>query len=90
MFFGAMCFMHLPAALFGIEVLAIVALVSRRMSLGSLLGGVATCAVMLVLFLTGWVPLAHLLYAVVATGWLVFEHRDNVGRLRRGTERQLF
>ena len=89
-FFGAMCIIHLPAALFGIEVLAIVALATRRMSLGSLLGGVATCSVMLVLFLTGWVPLAHLLYAVVATGWLVFEHRDNIGRLRNGTERQLF
>ncbi len=89
-FFGTMCIIHLPAALFGIEVLAIVALVTRRMSLGSLLGGVATCSVMLVLFLTGWVVLPHLLYAVVATGWLVFKHRDNIGRLRNGTERRLF
>lgn len=89
-FFGTMCIIHLPAALFGIEVLAIVALVTRRMSLGSLLGGVATCSVMLALFLTGWIPLPHLLYAVVATGWLVFKHRDNIGRLRNGTERRLF
>ena len=89
-FFGTMCVIHLPAALFGIEVLAIVALASRRMSLGSLLGGVATCSVMLVLFLTGWVPLPHLLYAVVATGWLFLKHRDNIGRLRDGTERRLF
>ncbi len=89
-FFGTMCIIHLPAALFGIEVLAIVALTTRRMSLGSLLGGVATCSVMLALFLTGWVPLPHLLYAVVATGWLIFKHRDNIGRLRNGTERRLF
>lgn len=89
-FFGTMCIIHLPAALFGIEVLAIVALATRRMSLGSLLGGVATCSVMLALFLTGWVVLPHLLYAVVATGWLVFKHRDNIGRLRNGTERRLF
>ena len=89
-FFGTMCIIHLPAALFGIEVLAIVALATRRMSLGSLLGGVATCSVMLALFLTGWVVLPHLLYAVVATGWLIFKHRDNIGRLRDGTERRLF
>jgi glycerol-3-phosphate acyltransferase PlsY len=89
-FFGTMCVIHLPAALFGIEVLAIVALATRRMSLGSLLGGVATCSVMLALFVTGWVSLPHLLYAVVATGWLILKHRDNIGRLRNGTERRLF
>ncbi len=89
-FFGTMCIIHLPAALFGIEVLAIVALATKRMSLGSLLGGVATCSVMLALFLTGWVPLPHLLYAVVATGWLISNHHDNIGRLRNGTERRLF
>ncbi|MBN1855353.1 MAG: glycerol-3-phosphate acyltransferase [Dehalococcoidia bacterium] len=89
-FFGTMIVINIAAGLFGIEVLAIVALVSRRMSLGSLLGGVATSVVMLVLYITGWVPLAHLLYAIVATGWLGVSHRDNIGRLWRGTERQLF
>ena len=89
-FFGTMVVINLAAALFGIEVLILVALITRRMSLGSLLGGVATSIVMLVLYFTGWVPLAHLLYAIVVTGWLSFSHRDNIGRLWRGTERKLF
>ena len=89
-FFGTMVVINLAAALFGIEILALVALVTRRMSLGSLLGGVATSIVMLVLYFTGWVPLAHLLYAIVVTGWLGVSHRDNIGRLWHGTERKLF
>jgi len=89
-FFGTMCVVHLPAALLGIEMLALVALLSRFMSLGSILGGLTTVALMLVLFLTGWVPLAHLVYSGVAVSILIFEHRDNIARLRAGTERKLY
>ena len=89
-FFGTMFVIHLPAALLGIEVLAVVALASRFMSLGSILGGLATCALMLVLFFTGWVPLAHVVYSGLAVGILIYEHRDNITRLRAGTERKLY
>ena len=89
-FFGSMCIIHLPAALLGIGVLTAVALISRFMSLGSILGGLATCVVMAILYLTGLVPWPHLAYALVAVGILTFEHRDNIGRLRNGTERKLF
>ncbi len=89
-FFGSMCMIHLPAALLGIEVLAVVALVSRFMSLGSIVGGLTACGVMLVLYFTGWVPWPHLAYSLIAVAILTIEHRDNIGRLRKGTERKLF
>lgn len=89
-FFGTMFIINLPAALLGIETLVIVALLSRFMSLGSILGGLVTCGLMAVLFITGWVPLPHLVYSTVAVGVLIFEHRDNVQRLLAGTERKLF
>jgi len=89
-FFGTMFIINLPAALLGIETLVIVALLSRFMSLGSILGGLVACGLMTVLFFTGWVPLPHLVYSTVAVGVLIFEHRDNVQRLRAGTERKLF
>ncbi len=89
-FFGSMCMIHLPAALLGIEVLAAVALISRFMSLGSIVGGLTTCVVMAILYWTGWVPWPHLAYSLLAVGILTIEHRDNIGRLRNGTERKLF
>ncbi len=89
-FFGTMCVIHLPAALLGIEMLTIVALLSRFMSLGSIVGGLTTFGLMFVLFLTGWVSLYHLVYCGVAVGILIFEHRDNIARLRAGTERKLY
>jgi len=89
-FFGTMCIIHLPAALLGIETLAVVAILSKYMSLGSILGGLVTCALMLVLFFTGWATLPHLVYSVIAVGVLIWEHRDNIRRLRAGTERKLF
>ena len=89
-FFGTMVVIHLPAALLGIETLAVVALLSKYMSLGSIVGGLMTSGLVMVLYLTGWVPLPHLIYSFVAVGVLIWEHRDNIGRLRAGTERKLF
>ena len=43
-----------------------------------------------VLYFAGWVPLPHLIYSFVAVGVLIWAHRDNIGRLRAGTERKLF
>ncbi|MFW6103008.1 MAG: glycerol-3-phosphate acyltransferase [Chloroflexota bacterium] len=89
-YFGTMCIIHLPAALLGIEVLALVALLSRYMSLGSILGGLTTFALLVVLYIIGWALLPHVVYSGVAVGILVFEHRDNIARLKAGTERKLY
>jgi len=89
-FFGTLVVINLPAALLGIETLVVVALLSKFMSLGSILGGLMACGLMVVLYFTGWVPLPHMVYSCVAVGVLIWEHRDNIGRLRAGTERKLF
>ncbi len=89
-FFGTMCFLNLPVGLVGIATLAVVALLSRFMSLGSIVGGLVTCFIMIALYYWGRVPLPHLAYAVGVVGFIVFEHRDNISRLTKGTERRLF
>ncbi len=89
-FFGTLCYLNLPVALIGIATLAVVALLSRFMSLGSIVGGIVTCAILIVLYFWGRVPLPHVAYAVGVVGFIVFEHRDNISRLMKGTERKLY
>lgn len=89
-FFGSMVFLNWPVALLGIGTLTIVALVSRFMSLASIVAGMVTCAVMAALYAAGRVPLPHAAYAVLVVSYIVYAHRDNISRLRKGTERKLF
>jgi len=89
-FFGSMVYLNWPVALLGIGTLTIVAMVSRFMSLASILAGLVTCAVMVGLYAVGRVPLPHAAYAVLVVSYIVYAHRDNISRLRKGTERKLF
>ena len=89
-FFGSMVYLNFPVALIGIATLAVVAIVSRYMSLASIVAGVVTCAVMLALAATGKVPVEHTAYAVIVVSYIVFAHRDNINRLMKGTERKLY
>ncbi len=89
-FFGSMVFLNLPVALLGIGTLTLVALVSRYMSLASIIAGLVTCAAMVLLYAVGRAPLPHAAYVVCMVALIVVEHRDNIGRLIKGTERRLF
>ncbi|MCD6567191.1 MAG: glycerol-3-phosphate 1-O-acyltransferase PlsY [Dehalococcoidia bacterium] len=89
-FFGTMFAIYPPAALLGVEVWAAVALGSKRMSLGSILGVAATCCLMIPLCSAYSLPLIYLLYGLVGAVLVIWRHWDNVKRLSRGTERQLF
>jgi len=89
-FFGAMFAIYPPAALLGTEVLATVALRSRRMSLGSILGIVATWCLMIPLTIAYNLPPVYLAYASVCMALVIYQHRDNIKRLKHGTEHQLF
>lgn len=90
-YFGTVFAICLPAGIFGAEILAIAALRSRHMSLGSLLGASATLCVMLPLtVIHNLLPPIYLIYAVVVIALIVYQHRDNVKRLRQGTERRLW
>jgi acyl phosphate:glycerol-3-phosphate acyltransferase len=89
-FFGSMVFMNFPVALAGIGILTLVAAASRYMSLGSIVAGLVTCTAMVALWFFGRVPLPHAAYSVAIVALIIFEHRDNIGRLLKGTERRLY
>lgn len=90
-YFGTLFALFYPAGIFGAEVLAIVALRSRHMSLGSLLGAAATWCLMLPLTIVyKLIPPIYLVYGSVVVALIVYQHRDNIKRLRQGTERRLW
>jgi glycerol-3-phosphate acyltransferase PlsY len=90
-YFGTLFAIFPPAGIFGAEVLAITALRSRHMSLGSLLGALATWCLMLPLTIVyHLLPPVYLVYGFVVIALIAYQHRDNMKRLRQGTERQLW
>jgi glycerol-3-phosphate acyltransferase PlsY len=89
-YFGTLFAIFPPAGIFGAEVVAIAALRSRHMSLGSLLGALAACCLMIPLTILYNFPLIYLAYGLLVTALLVYQHQDNIKRLRQGTERQLW
>ena len=90
-YFGTVFAIFPPAGIFGAEVLAIAALRSRHMSLGSLLGALATWCLMLPLTIVyHLLPPIYLVYGFVVIALIAYQHRDNMRRLRQGTERQLW
>jgi glycerol-3-phosphate acyltransferase PlsY len=89
-YFGTLFAIFPPAGIFGAEVLAIAALRSRHMSLGSLLGAFAACCLMIPMTILYNFPIIYLVYGLVVTAVLVYQHLDNIKRLRQGTERRLW
>jgi len=89
-YFGTLIAIYLPVAIFGIEVLIIAALRSRRMSQSSMLAVIAAWCLMVPLALINDFPRIYLAYGLAGVALIVYQHRDNVRRLRQGTERQLW
>lgn len=71
-------------------IFVIVILVTRYVSLGSLLGSASMipATALIFLVLTGTVPAAYLVYAVVGVSFIWVAHADNIERLIKGTERK--
>ena len=89
-YFGTLFVIFPPAGIFGVEVLAISALRSQYMSLGSILGALAALCLMVPLTIAYDFPPIYLAYGLVAVALLVYQHHDNIKRLQQGTERQLW
>jgi len=89
-FFGTLFGIFPPAAIVGVEVLAVSALGSRHMSAGSILGALAAFCLMIPLTIYYGFPPVYLVYGLVAIVFLVCQHHDNIKRLREGTERRLW
>lgn len=75
----------LPACLVG----CIVAATTRYVSLGSIFGCAIGALAAVALFIAGRIPWQILVYVLVTSGFIIAEHRDNIGRLRHGIERKL-
>jgi len=89
-YFGTLFAIYPPAGIFGAQILAITALRSRHMSLGSILGALAALCLMIPLVVLYNFPLIYLVYGSVVVALLVYQHQDNIKRLRQGTERRLW
>ncbi len=86
-FFGSMLAIWPPLALVGAAILLVVVLRTRYMSLGSILGacGIWT-AIAIVTVFYNYSPV-YLVYGLIATFLIIWQHRDNIQRLAAGTER---
>lgn len=70
-------------------VFVIVIAATRYVSLGSILGAVSVPVTLLVLVVWQNQPVQHLIYAIIGCAFVIYSHRDNITRLRDGTERKL-
>ena len=89
-YFGTLFAIFPPAGIFGAEILAITALRSRYMSLGSILGSIAALCLMIPLTIAYNFPSIYLVYSLIVIALLIYQHRDNIKRLQQGTERRLW
>jgi len=67
----------------------LIAIVSRYVSLGSILGSAFAIAMSIAVYVMGAGLLEHTLFTVIACGSIILQHKDNIARLRAGTERKL-
>jgi len=87
---GTMLVIQPIAVLLATPVFVLVILVTRYVSLGSLLGSAALFPAMLVIWAvaSGAVPQQYLVYAVIGPALIWVAHADNIDRLIHGTERK--
>jgi glycerol-3-phosphate acyltransferase PlsY len=87
---GTMLVIFPPAILVGAPVFVAVILITRYVSLGSLLATAAGALLVAIWWLAanGTVPAVYPLYATLGAGLVWLAHADNIGRLLHGTERR--
>ncbi len=78
-----------PAALLSTAIALVVLLVSRFVSLASLIGAVVGLVLLTAFVVWGTTPVPYLVYGVLAAALIWLRHIDNIQRLLAGTERKL-
>jgi acyl phosphate:glycerol-3-phosphate acyltransferase len=86
---GSLSIMAPLAAVIGMIVFIPITLISRYLSLGSITGVITSCLSLLALALVGMYSSTYAWYAFVGGAVIIWQHRDNIQRLMRGTERRL-
>ncbi len=87
---GTMLILEPLAVILAAPVFIAAILITRYVSMGSLLGAAAMFPATLFLFLVanGTVPVAYLVYTAAGAALIWLNHADNIGRLIAGTERK--
>jgi glycerol-3-phosphate acyltransferase PlsY len=86
---GALLVLFPPAMVLCVAVGGVVIALSRFVSLGSLVGVVIAALAILTFVALGQEPPPYAAFAIVGAAVIILQHRDNIERLRAGTERKL-
>lgn len=86
---GGLLVIWFPAALAAAIVASLTIALTRYVSLGSILGTLISGVMIVGLVVVGGQPPAYVFYGLAAPLFIIVSHRDNIARLRQGTERKL-
>ena len=86
---GGLTLMVPIAALVATVTFLIITLLSRYISLGSVIGVVIGAISILALAIANMSSDAYMIYGFIAGIIIIWQHRDNIQRIREGTERRL-
>ncbi|MBN1374758.1 MAG: glycerol-3-phosphate 1-O-acyltransferase PlsY [Dehalococcoidia bacterium] len=88
-FIGGLLVINWYIALIGVAIGGIVILITRYVSLGSMLGALGIfCALVALTFIASIAPV-YALYGLMAVALIIFQHRTNIARLHSGTESRI-
>ena len=75
-------------ALFGGAIFIITVIITRYISLGSILGSLGLFLLHILLTLLFRFPPVYLIFSFLGAALIIYQHRENIQRLRAGTERR--
>jgi len=84
--FGALLVISWPVGLITFAIFLAVVGLSRYMSLGSMLAGLAMLVAMIPFVVFDLEPFAYLVFGLIVVPLIIFRHRGNIRRLLAGTE----
>ena len=77
------------SAIIGVSIGIMIIAITRYVSLGSLIGTVSACSIVLAGTVLVSTPAPYGILAIYVGSWIIFMHKDNIGRLINGEERKL-
>ena len=85
---GALLGMYWPVGLAGLVVFFIVVVLTKYVSLASMIAASSSIWISIPLVALDIVPIEYLIFGIIGTSLIVYRHRDNIRRLLAGTERK--
>ncbi len=87
--FGAILVLSWPVALIALAVFLTVVVLSRYVSLGSMLGAVTMLLALIPFIIYDVEPIAYIVFTAVVAPLVILRHRGNIQRLLSGTESKI-